>query len=169
MDKSDAGASGICMTCGHTPLYCRCGTAVKQELIPCVPPGGPTFTPTPGLYPEGVPIPASEPTPEPTPVVAPMLHDRMARLDELEDMVNEVRRLLLDLAETRVEGVDLFNHAVAQHGSDVHDWYDEEDEEAPFFSEAYLYPLLGKDAARTVLALIRSIQQTLKMRMEDLV
>lgn len=30
--------------------------------------------------------------------------------------------------------------------------YEEGDEKAPFFSEAYLYPLLGKNAARTVLA-----------------
>ena len=33
--------------------------------------------------------------------------------------------------------------------------FDKEDEDQPFFSEAYLYSLLGKDDARTLLALLR--------------
>jgi hypothetical protein len=35
--------------------------------------------------------------------------------------------------------------------------YSKGDENAPFFSEAVLYPLLGKEDARTVLALIGNI------------
>lgn len=34
--------------------------------------------------------------------------------------------------------------------------YEKGDEDAPFFSEAYLYNLLGKDNARTVLAALRN-------------
>lgn len=37
------------------------------------------------------------------------------------------------------------------------DGYEEGDEDAPFFSECYLYNLLGKDDARTLLALMRPI------------
>ena len=37
------------------------------------------------------------------------------------------------------------------------DYYEEGDEDAPFFSEAYLYCLLGKDDARTVLAYLGAV------------
>lgn len=37
------------------------------------------------------------------------------------------------------------------------DGYEEGDEDAPFFSEGYLYNLLGKDDARTLLALMRPV------------
>jgi hypothetical protein len=37
--------------------------------------------------------------------------------------------------------------------------YDEGDEEAPFFSEAFLYNLLGKDEARSVLAIMRRLSK----------
>jgi len=36
-------------------------------------------------------------------------------------------------------------------------YYQKGDENAPFFSEAYLYPLLGKDDARTILSIMRLI------------
>lgn len=35
--------------------------------------------------------------------------------------------------------------------------YDEGDERAPFFTEAFLYNLLGKDEARSVLSIIRRL------------
>lgn len=35
------------------------------------------------------------------------------------------------------------------------------DEQAPLFSEAYLYPLFGKDDARTILALLNEVQRAL--------
>lgn len=35
------------------------------------------------------------------------------------------------------------------------------DEKQPFFSEAYLYPLFGKDDARTILALLHAVQRAL--------
>lgn len=35
------------------------------------------------------------------------------------------------------------------------------DDKAPLFSEAYLYPLFGKDDARTILALLRAVERAL--------
>ena len=40
------------------------------------------------------------------------------------------------------------------------EYYEKGDEDAPFFSEAFLYPLLGKDDARTVLAYLHSLMTT---------
>ena len=37
------------------------------------------------------------------------------------------------------------------------DYYSDGDEDCPFFSEAYLYNLLGKEDARTLLALMRPV------------
>ena len=37
------------------------------------------------------------------------------------------------------------------------EWYEAGDENQPFFSEAFLYPLLGKEDARTVLTYIKSL------------
>lgn len=39
-------------------------------------------------------------------------------------------------------------------------YYSKGDEEAPFYSEAYLYNLLGKDDARSVLGYLRSLMET---------
>lgn len=38
--------------------------------------------------------------------------------------------------------------------------YEEGDEEAPFFSEAYLYNLMGKGNARTILGLLNGLLKT---------
>jgi len=43
------------------------------------------------------------------------------------------------------------------------DFYEEGDENAPFFSESYLYNLVGKEDARTILARIRVLCETLGM------
>lgn len=42
------------------------------------------------------------------------------------------------------------------------------DEEAPFFSEAYLYNLLGKEEARTLLALVRRVGEALGLSWKEL-
>ena len=42
-----------------------------------------------------------------------------------------------------------------------HQGYEEGDENAPFFTEAFLYILLGKEDARTLLALMHSLHQSL--------
>jgi hypothetical protein len=39
------------------------------------------------------------------------------------------------------------------------DYYSKGDEDAPFFSESYLYPLLGKEDARTVLSYINNLMR----------
>lgn len=39
--------------------------------------------------------------------------------------------------------------------------YEEGDEYAPFFSETFLYNLVGKDSARSILGLVRQIKELL--------
>jgi hypothetical protein len=46
---------------------------------------------------------------------------------------------------------------VPEQFSSENDMYEEGDERAPFFSEAYLYNLLGKDDARSVLSAVRQL------------
>jgi hypothetical protein len=46
-------------------------------------------------------------------------------------------------------------------------YYDKGDEDAPFFSEAYLYNLLGKEDARTLLAWMRPIWRLAGLKRED--
>jgi len=41
------------------------------------------------------------------------------------------------------------------------------DEKAPFFSESYLYNLLGKEEARTLLALMRPVWDLAGIKRED--
>ena len=47
------------------------------------------------------------------------------------------------------------------------DFYRDGDEKAPFFSEAYLYNLLGKEEARTLLALMRPIWKKARVLREQ--
>lgn len=47
-------------------------------------------------------------------------------------------------------------------------YYSKGDEDAPFFTEAYLYTLLGKEDARTVLAYVRGLGVALGYSREDL-
>ena len=49
---------------------------------------------------------------------------------------------------------------LAPRGFKSSEYYEKGDEDAPFFSEAFLYPLLGKDDARTVLAYLHSLMTT---------
>lgn len=45
--------------------------------------------------------------------------------------------------------------------------YAEGDENAPFFSEAFLYNLLGKDEARSVLSIIRQLAELAGVKFEN--
>lgn len=47
------------------------------------------------------------------------------------------------------------------------DGFEPGDERAPFFSEAYLYNLLGKNDARTLLALMRPVWKAAGIKQED--
>ncbi len=47
---------------------------------------------------------------------------------------------------------------------DTRQGYEKGDEKAPFFSEAYLYNLMGKDAARTVLGQIRNFLEAFDIK-----
>ena len=67
----------------------------------------------------------------------------LERNQELEEAANA----LLELTIERVP---------VQFSPD-NEMYEEDDEQAPFFSEAYLYNLLGKDDARSVLRVVREV------------
>ena len=64
------------------------------------------------------------------------------------------------ISEINLEG-DGFSLKWAVEKLGMQDYFDEGDQAQPFFSEAYLYPLLGKEAARTVLAVLRSLYRKL--------
>jgi len=64
--------------------------------------------------------------------------------------VEEFKRLFKKLFEFKTNGAVKFNKN-PQYG------YSKGDEDAPFFSECYLYNLLGKDDARSVQAILYCI------------
>ena len=70
----------------------------------------------------------------------------------------EVRELLSKLFSFKV-GVDLNWPKTAFYGKDG---YEKGDEDAPFWTEAFLYNLLGKDDARTLLGYKASIEAALR-------
>ncbi len=79
------------------------------------------------------------------------------------------REALKHLFTVTLEELDLNAHAIVTHGhADVGNWYDTEDADAPFFTEACLYNLLGKQDARTVLSLVRQVGRALDMNERDL-
>ncbi len=131
--------------------------------------GGGT-NPQPPLCPEGIPIPgigaeARKAAREESVTAALEVRvnvDLAKRNAELETKFSLVCEALCVLSELRLEGFNLRDHAIAEHGEeDLDEWYDAEDEGAPFFTEAFLYNLLGKEDARTVLAAVREIQRAL--------
>ncbi len=82
---------------------------------------------------------------------------------------NGAREALKHLFTVTLEELDLNAHAIVTHGhADVGNWYDPEDADAPFFTEACLYNLLGKGDARTVLALVRNVGRALGIDERDL-
>lgn len=48
-------------------------------------------------------------------------------------------------------------HKAGGNGGDDHPFKGKPDEDVPFFTEAYLYDLFGKDAARTILVYVRGV------------
>lgn len=54
------------------------------------------------------------------------------------------------------------------HGKYFEQTYREGDEECPLFSEAYLYNLLGKEDARTVFGLLRSLAESIDIDIDTL-
>lgn len=71
---------------------------------------------------------------------------------EKHDLVREFKNLLMFKVDSTAHLVPFLKKQ---------DGYEKGDETAPFFSEAFLYPLLGKDDARTVLAYIHSLMREL--------
>jgi hypothetical protein len=71
------------------------------------------------------------------------------------------RELAKWLREFKLEGTTFWREFFIERDKSadgsVFGMYDEGDEEAPFFSEAFLYNLLGKDEARSVLGIMRRL------------
>lgn len=76
-------------------------------------------------------------------------------------MTNEVAELLNRAQTLRVEGATYYRELFIKNDTgkngERYGMYSEGDEFAPLFSEAFLYNLLGKDDARSVLAIIRRL------------
>jgi len=62
-----------------------------------------------------------------------------------------------ELTQTVEDLLNLTIERIPDQFSPDNDMYEEGDEKAPFFSEAYLYNLLGKDDARSVLRVVREL------------
>ena len=89
-----------------------------------------------------------------------------AELGLLNNQLKEIREALQQLRKVTVgDMVNLKAHAEV-NGSGL---YIDDDDGAPFFSENYLYPLLGKDAARRILRVVRNVQDAAGVEMDDLV
>jgi hypothetical protein len=75
---------------------------------------------------------------------------------------DEARELAEYIREFTLEGSDYWRKLfitsdTTDDGSTRFGMYNEGDEAAPFFSEAFLYNLLGKDEARSVLGIVRRL------------
>ncbi len=81
----------------------------------------------------------------------------------------EIKEVLEKLLSWTPEGVDLKSISRINYPpkhfpkKEYGEICSEEDAECPFFSEAYLYNLLGKEDARTLLALMRNFIRSLGM------
>lgn len=75
--------------------------------------------------------------------------------------LGDATRAFADLANLRV------GHSFIGFPEATQDYVTDEDYDAPFFSEAFLYPLLGKEAARTVLARWHSLEAALAASRKD--
>jgi hypothetical protein len=78
--------------------------------------------------------------------------DRAERLQELREALDTIKSCALDWNCLEADVCTAFLNSP---------WYAPGDEEAPFFSEAFLYCLLGKEEARTVLAIVNRVLQAL--------
>lgn len=78
-----------------------------------------------------------------------------------EDGLGAARRLIEELAEWKPEhplnvGPEFVKHLETHWKTSQDDW-----EDSPFFSEAFLYPLFGKDDARDLLGRLNDVQNAL--------
>jgi hypothetical protein len=77
------------------------------------------------------------------------------------------------IADLKLEGPDYWKRLFQLIDIGLGDYeepygmYAEGDEEAPFFSEAFLYNLIGKEEARTVLALMHTLLQAGGMSLDE--
>lgn len=74
-------------------------------------------------------------------------------------MNEEIKQAFLELLKFHPE-VDMLDHKA--------DGFVIGDEKAPFFTEAYLYNLLGKEDARTLLAYMRKLARSIGFPQEEI-
>lgn len=80
--------------------------------------------------------------------------DNWANHDGEPPTYDEVVAHLLRLNELRLYALD---HVLKERPG-----YEEGDENSPFYSERYLYPLMGKEDARTILATLKTTMRMLE-------
>jgi hypothetical protein len=84
--------------------------------------------------------------------------DRLKVLDTLFERAGRVLGKDLSAAHKALKSLyDLKLDGPPPRGFKSSEYYSNGDEDTPFFSEPYLYSLLGKDQARTVLSYVRSV------------
>lgn len=79
---------------------------------------------------------------------------------ELKAKVEAARAGVADLVAVKLD-------AMIRQEIENSPYYEDGDEEAPFFTETFLYCLLGKDDARAILGPIRRLQRALDVPPED--
>lgn len=82
------------------------------------------------------------------------VRETISLLQELVPEAFETKKALEDLLKFKPEYTDM--EQFKKNG-----YYDTGDEKAPFFSESYLYNLIGKEDARTLLGLLNSLLKSL--------
>lgn len=91
----------------------------------------------------------------------------MSRALELLETENKALRAQLYHVRKQVAEMATFRHRDLEHQVKKGYGYSKGDELAPFMSESFLYPLFGKDAARTVLAYFGAIRDSVNVDPED--
>lgn len=90
------------------------------------------------------------------------------RVRVAEAKLEAVRKALHELAEAKTEGISLKRQGIWGDGDPkVGATEIAESQEAPFFSEAFLYILFGKEDARTILHYVREVQKAAEAPMEE--
>lgn len=87
----------------------------------------------------------------------------MSRAQELLEEENAALRAQLRQIRMEVAQMVSFVHRDLEHEVKKGYGYSPGDEKAPFFSESFLYPLFGKDAARTVLAYVDGVRRVVDL------
>ena len=102
-------------------------------------------------------MPKKKPKTDSVDVVAyrTVLETKLRELAEANAKLDRIREAVNRLSEWSPEGTP--EHFTKNYG------YSKGDEDAPFFSEAFLYVLLGKEDARTILALMRPVFENVGM------